>query len=227
MAVAQRALVTHKTETRTQETRTQETLRELAGKAAPVTLAGDKILPVLPPFEPLLPGGLRRGTTVTVSGSLGLALAVIAGPSQAGAWCAAVGFPSLGLVAAAEAGIALERFPMVADPGDDWATVVGALLEAFDVVLLKAPAGGATRRLEARARERGAVLVVAGDWPGADVHLSVARSEWEGLGDGHGHLQGHRLEVVATGRRAAARERRADIWLGQACVGAQLPENAT
>jgi hypothetical protein len=143
-----------------------------------------------------------------------LALSIVAGPSQAGAWCATVGIASLGLAAAAEAGIALERFPMVADPGDEWATVTAALLDAFDVVLLGAPKRtntGSTRRLAARARERGAVLVVAGDWPGADVRLSVARSTWEGLGDGHGHLRRHRLEVVGTGRRAAAKERRVEI----------------
>jgi hypothetical protein len=191
-------------------------LRELASKTAPVALAEERVLPIHADLEPLFPtAGLKRGATISVTGSLGLALRVIAGPSQAGAWCASVGIPSLGLVAAMEAGIDLARFPMVADPGDDWATVTAALLDAFDVVLLGPPPRrrGPNRRLEARARERGAVLVIAGDWPGADVRLSVARSEWEGLGDGHGHLRRHRLEVVATGRRAAARERRAEIVL--------------
>lgn len=186
-------------------------LKELAGSTAPVTL--DRVLPVLGALEPLFPGGgLRRGSTVSVSGSIGLALRIVAGPSKAGAWCATVGIPSLGLAAAAEAGIALDRFPMVADPGGDWATVTAALLDAFDVVLLGSPRhNNAARRLEARARERGSVLVVAGEWSGADVRLAVARSEWEGLGDGHGHLRRHRLEVVGTGRRAAARERRVEI----------------
>ncbi len=178
-------------------------LRELAGRAAPVSLAEERVLPVISHLEPLFPnGGLKRGTTVAIGGSISLALSVIAGPSQAGAWCASVGLPSLGLLAAAEAGIDLARFPMVASPGDDWCTVGAALLDAFDVVLLKAPRPN--RRLEARARERGAVLVVAGEWPGADVRLTVARSEWEGLGDGHGHLRRHRMEVVAIGRRARA-----------------------
>lgn len=202
MAVAQRALAT------------PETLRELTGKTAPVTLAGHKVLPVIPQLETLFPGGgLRRGSTVAVGGSLGLALAICAGPSKAGAWCAAVGLPSLGVVAAAEAGIALERFPMVADPGADWPTVTGALLDAFDIVLLRPTTRGTNRRLEARARERGAVLVIAGEWPGADLRLSVAASEWEGLGDGHGHLERRHMDVVATGRRAAARERHAEVWL--------------
>jgi hypothetical protein len=75
------------------------------------------------------------------------------------------------------------------------------------------------RRLAARARERGSVLVVAGKgWPeAADVRLAVTRSEWHGLdggaGVGAGRLRGRRVEVVGGGRGAAARERRSTLWL--------------
>src|SRR5207302_7365787 len=84
---------------------------ELKNLARPVSLARERTLPVLPALAELLPeGGLRRGSTVTVLGdATSLALALLAGPSQAGSWCAAVGLPSLGLVAAAEVGIVLER----------------------------------------------------------------------------------------------------------------------
>lgn len=192
-------------------------LTALDGRARPVTLAEDRVLPVLPALEPLLPGrGLRRGSTVAVAGSTSLALAVLAGPSAAGSWSAAVGLPSLGLVAAAEAGVALDRLALVASPGEQWPTIVAALLDAMDVVLV-CPSGrvrvGDARRLTARARERGAVLVSTKAWEGADVRLSVASSEWEGLGQGHGHLTRRRMEVVASGRGAAARERRATLWL--------------
>jgi hypothetical protein len=73
-----------------------------------------------------------------------------------------------------------------------------------------------TRRLVARVRERGAVLVcVGGDLPGerSPVRLTVASASWRGLGDGWGHLQGRQVAVEATGRGAAARPRRADLWL--------------
>jgi hypothetical protein len=190
---------------------------ELKNVARPVSLAGERLLPVLPALEGLLPdGGLRRGSTVAVSGGSSLALALLAGPSAAGSWCAAVGLPSLGLVAAAEIGVALDRFPLVARPGTDWPAVVAALLDAVDVVLLCPPPHvrtGDARRLAARARERGAVLVVSGGAVPADVRLSVARAEWEGLGRGHGRLRARRMEVVASGRGAAARERRASLWL--------------
>jgi len=51
-------------------------------------------------------------------------------------------------------------------------------------------------------------------WPeGPDLRLSVASTTWDGLGTGHGYLRSRRLEVVVTGRRAAARERRAVLRL--------------
>jgi hypothetical protein len=182
-------------------------------------MADERLLPVVPAFQPLLPGrGLRRGTTVTVGGSAALALALVAGASAAGSWVAAVGLPDLGIVAAAEAGIALERLALVPAPGARaWPTVVAALLDAVDVVLVRPPAGlpaGRARRLAARARERGAVLVPLGTWPEpADLRLAVATSAWRGLGQGHGRLRARRVEVVVTGRGPATRERRAHLWL--------------
>lgn len=195
-------------------------LRDLGGVAAPVTLAGDRLLPVLDDLAPLFPGqGLRRGTTVAVGGraASSLALATLAGPSRAGAWCAVVGLPSLGLVAAAEAGIALDRLVLVAGPeAGEWATITAALLDALDVVLTRPPVRVRTadaRRLAARARERGSVLVTTGGWDGPDVRLTGEAGEWQGLGEGHGHLVCRRVEVVGGGRGAAARERRARVWL--------------
>lgn len=91
------------------------------------------------------------------------------------------------------------------------------LADACDVVLARPPrrlAGADARRLTARVRERGSVLVVAGAWPeAAEVQLAVASAAWEGLGPGHGRLLGRRVEVVAGGRGAAARERRVGLWL--------------
>ena len=204
-------------------------LTDLAGRVQPLALAGERRLPVLPPLEPLLPGGgLRRGSVVAVGGSTSLALALLAGASGDGSWCAAVGLPSLGLAAAAELGVVLERFPLVPRPArgsgpGSWGWVVAALLDAFDVVLARPPSamGGVrpvdARRLTARARERGAVLVVAGDrggWPDpADVQLTVASATWEGVGRGHGRLRARRVEVVGGGRGAAARPRQVSLWL--------------
>jgi hypothetical protein len=127
------------------------------------------------------------------------------------------------MVAAAEAGIALERFALVpAVAPRKWATVVAALLDAVDVVLAQppeaGPAGltaGQARRLAARARERGSVLVALGHgWSApADLRLALVASRWKGLGQGHGRLAARMVQVELAGRGAAARERRAWLWL--------------
>jgi hypothetical protein len=200
-------------------------LAGIAEEVRPTTLAGERRLPVLPALEPLVPGGgLRRGSTLAVDGpaATSLALATAAAASRDGAWVAAVGFSSLGLLAAAELGVALERFVLVAAPADEpgtWSAAVAALVDAFEIVLLRAshrvgvrPA----RRLAARTREREAVLVRVGspDWPEpADVTLEVTGAEWEGLGEGHGHLRARKVTVLGGGRRDAARPREAQLWL--------------
>jgi hypothetical protein len=205
-----------------------------AARVEPADLARERRLPVLPAFEPLLPGGaLRRGVTVAVgaasgvAGATSLALALAAGPSQAGAWVAAVGLSSLGLVAADALGVALERLVLVADPGRDhtgWASVLGALVDGFDLVLVATgpalrlrPADA--RRLVARVRERGGILLaVGGDLPGerSPLRLTVTEAHWEGLGAGWGHLQGRRVTVETAGRGDATRPRQADLWLPDA-----------
>ncbi len=127
---------------------------ELIERAAPVSLAGEQRLPVLAALEPLLAaGGLRRGSVVVVEGSSSLALALAAAASAAGSWCAAVGRPALGLVAAAELGLVLDRFPLVpvpdpsagARPGG-WAWVVATLLDAVDLVIAWPPGSARARR---------------------------------------------------------------------------------
>ena len=180
---------------------------------------GDRPLPVLPALEPLFPaGGLRRGSAVAVRGSASLLLALLAGPSRRGAWCGVVGLPGLGLAAAAEAGVALERLALVPDPGRDWAAVAAALLDAMEVVVV-APRGRVpdadVRRLAARARQRGAVLVPFGPvpWPGAELRLSPADGVWEGLGDGSGRLRSRRVVVRGDGRGSAARGHELALWL--------------
>jgi hypothetical protein len=193
-------------------------LQGIAGRARPVALAGEQQLPVLPELQGLFVGGaIRRGTSLVVAGSTTLAVQVLAGPSQAGSWCATVGVPSFGVAAAAEAGLALDRLALVpvVDP-QQWATVVAALLDALDVVLVRPPRrvrAADARRLAARARERGTVLVALDGWEGADVRLSVVGQQWEGIGTGHGHLGSRHLDVVATGRGAAARPRHATLTL--------------
>jgi hypothetical protein len=193
-------------------------LRGGAGPATALTERGaENALPVLSPLAPLLPGGgLRRGSTVAVHGSASLLLALLAGASRSGAWSAVVGVPTLGMAAAAEAGVVLERLALVPDPGSDLAGVLAALADGMDVVAVGATGrlrGMEVRRLAARARQRGTVLVGFGGWPGAELRLSVEAPVWQGLGDGHGYLRARQVTVRVDGRGSATRPRRYDLSL--------------
>ncbi len=161
----------------------------------------------------------RVGAPVGGGGDTLLAFALLAAAS-AGSWCAAVGTADPGVVALAELGVDLDHLVLVPRPGPLWAQVAATLLDGMDAVLVRPPGPvrpAAARRLAARARERRAALVVlAGGrgWPeGADVRLSVLAGAWQGVGNGHGHLRGRQVEVLSTGRRAAARPVRARLWL--------------
>jgi hypothetical protein len=180
-------------------------------------LPGDDVLPVLPALRELLPaGGLPRGSVVAVGRWSLLCLALAAGASAAGAWCAVAGLPQIGMVAAADAGLDLDRMLLIAEPGTSWPQVVASLLDGCELVLLRPPAQPSAqmrRRLEATVRRFGGVLVVAGEWDGAQTRMLVARQEWAGIGAGHGRLRARRVQVVADGRGAAARSRAQWLWL--------------
>jgi hypothetical protein len=174
-------------------------------------------LPVLPALRELLPrGGLARGSVVAAAEFGLLCLALAAGASADGAWCAMAGVPEAGVVAAAGLGLVPERTLLVPDPGTGWPQVVASLLDGCELVLLRPPGhvpAQIRQRLEATLRRGRGVLVVAGDWPGAQVRLRVLRQRWTGLGDGHGRLRACCAEVMADGRGEAAAGRTRWLWL--------------
>ncbi|GGJ89742.1 hypothetical protein GCM10010123_19440 [Pilimelia anulata] len=183
--------------------------------AAQVSDSGaDRFLPLHPVLAPLSPwaGGLRRGSTVAVTGSMSLLYAVLAPIIGAGGWAAVVGMPDLGAVAAAEHdGLDLSRLALVPDPGTDWPAILAVLMDGVDAVAIR-PRGGVTdataRALVARARRTGTILIPTGRWPGADLNLAASDRVWHGLGQGRGRLKQMTLTVTAHGRGAAARPRR-------------------
>ena len=196
-------------------------LAELQELVRPTTLAVERSMPVLAAVSSLFPaGGLTRGTTVGVTGSTSLALALAAGPSQAGSWTAMVGTASVGWAAAADLGLVLGRTLVVPEvAAGDWPTVTAALVDAVDVVVVSPQhpvRERDIRRLTSRARERGSVIVVSSPrfgWPmPTDVSFEVM-GKWEGVGVGHGRLRSRRVTVTVSGRRAAARSQRIDLTL--------------
>lgn len=196
-------------------------LELVADRVTPLGLAREQTLPVHDALAPLFPGGvLQRGTVIGVGGpgATSLALAVAAAPSTAGSWTAFVGDTDIGLVATGEHGVALERVLMVVPDPPEWASALAALIGAVDMIVIS-PCHriheSDARRVGARLRERGSVLVSIGSrWPiGADVRLDVTEPSWRGLGAGHGVLQSRAVSIVGGGRGAAARPRSLEVLL--------------
>jgi membrane protein implicated in regulation of membrane protease activity len=175
-------------------------------------------LPTNPALADLLPGGaLAAGSAYSVIDSTTLALGLLQGPSAAGAWCAVVGMPDLGVEAAAGLGIDLERLVLVPHPGEHWLTVASALIDVVSVLLVRPGAkrisDGAASKLASRLRQREAVLVVTGDWPGSVARLTVSDSSWAGLGSGFGHLTGRQVTVSSASERWQGRAKSRRLWL--------------
>jgi hypothetical protein len=197
-----------------------EALEALNHRTGPVSLAREQALPLAEALMPLFPdAGLRRGTTVAVGGGASISLAMVLGAaaSAAGSWVAVVAEQLPNAESIFELGVCAERLVMVKPQlASSWATAVATLLDGVDVVVLLKPpalAGALQRRLGARLRERGAVLIVVGSAGGGaaafepEVRLSVVDERWHGLGVGHGYLRARQLTVEATGRRAFSRPR--------------------
>jgi hypothetical protein len=195
--------------------RVEELQARIRGMQA--TRLDSKAVPTHPALEAVLPGGtLREGTVVQVEGSTTLLMALLAGPSASGRWVAVTGMPEFGVEAAARFGIALERLVLVPDPGRQWLTVVAALADVIPVVAVR-PVGrvapAETSRLQARLRQRGTTLLVAGEWPGSDASLALETSEWRGLERGHGNLIEREVVVRAAGRGEFVRSIRSRLRL--------------
>lgn len=200
-------------------------LDEVARRGSPLVLARERVLPVPGPLGAILPGAaLQRGSVVTVEGATGsgatsLAFELAAAATAAGEWAVAVDRRgTLGGLAAGEGGVELSRFVVVRGVTDDrWSTVVAALIDGVSLVMADVPRGvraADARRLVARARERGTVLVmisaaesasvVAPAWPAdAALHLRAEGGAWSGLGSGGGVLETRALRVRVEGRGVA------------------------
>jgi hypothetical protein len=173
--------------------------------------AVSQTMPTLPALAELI--RLRSGASYSVDRPA-LAMALMAGPSRAGAWSAVIGVRDFGLEAAAELGVDLERTVLVPEPGEAWLEVAAALIDVLQVVVVRPP--GAVNqhqaaRLASRLRQRDAVLVAVGQWPRAEAALSIRGSQWTGIGRGHGRLTAHRAWVAAELHTGQVRD--AELWL--------------
>jgi len=165
-------------------------------------------LPLTPKLAPLFPqGGIALGTVITVIGSRWLQYQLLASSAQSGNWVALVGQADVGALALAQAGLPLARVAVVPNPEPEAATVCAALLDGVhliignDVMLRDSE----KRRLSARAREKGTVIVSEQPWPGAHYNFQVTKRNWSGANQGEDWLSGGTVTVERTGRGSAAK----------------------
>ena len=204
-----------------------EGVEALGERVAPVTMAHERTLPVPAECEGLFAeGALVRGRVLSCVGTAAtsLAMALVAPAVEAGAWLAVVDVPTIGLDAASELGVCLERVVGVdlgERPVEAWPDVVAAAADGFELVLTRVPAGvrpAAARSVVARLQQRGVVVIVLGD-PGplrCDGVLESADCVWEGVGDGFGHLRHRTVRVESSGRRIPGVRRRTVSFQGAA-----------
>jgi hypothetical protein len=194
-----------------------DVLTALGERVAPISFTRERTLPVSEDLSEFFPeGGLVRGRSVRCTGpsATSLALSLVAPAVAEGAWMALIDLPTIGLDAAGEYGIPLERIVRIDTVVDGeahrWSDVVAAAADGFDVLLVRVPADVAPtvmRKVTTRVQQRGAVIVVLGD-PGSlvcDAELSVEAAVWDGVIDGAGHLRQRMVTIRSGGRRMHGR----------------------
>ncbi len=178
----------------------------------------------------LLPdSGLVRGRIVRCSGDAGLSLALslCSLATQQGSWLGVVGVDHLGLLAAVEHGVALERTVLVHPPktSREWSITVAAAIEGLDLLIVAVPerlSVNDARRVQTRLQSRRAVMIIVENTVLsqsrsmhssneaqqflADVVLDTKTKSWSGVDRGAGYLQHRDVRIRVSGRRVA-RER--------------------
>ncbi|MGM1028662.1 MAG: hypothetical protein ACQEWM_02180 [Actinomycetota bacterium] len=155
---------------------------------------------------------LRSGAAHSIE-SRGVALACLGAAMPRGAWGAIVGMPDLGIEAARDLGVPMDRVALVPHPGRSWLDVVASLAEAMPVVLAVSPGRVSpteAARLAARLRQASSTLLVEGPWPNAATVVRQVRADWQGLADGDGRIAAGSL-VVETASGGAPRRARISI----------------
>ncbi|MBK0330018.1 hypothetical protein I8D64_01180 [Brachybacterium sp. MASK1Z-5] len=167
-------------------------------------------VPLPPPLAPLAPyGSLRAGSTVAVDGSCSVSLMLAMAAAAAGedGWCALAGMPDLGLRAARDAGLDLERLAIApataVEEMPQLPQLLSALVDGVGVLVLGPRlrlTASLWRSLTDRARAHDTLVLAAAPVARADLHLRAEAESWEGLGRGTGRLRRRTLRVSAAGR---------------------------
>jgi len=128
--------------------------------------------------------------------------------------------PDLGLAAAEDLGVNLDRLILVPSPDAQWLSVLNTLIDVVGIVALgplSPPSDRMLSTLSGRLREREATLMVRSHWPRTEARIGVVDRHWEGLGAGHGTLEEHRVRVAVTSRNTRE-ARQCDLIIDHAGV---------
>ncbi|MEU4526085.1 hypothetical protein AB0F52_46120 [Amycolatopsis sp. NPDC024027] len=196
------------------------------------TSASTDVLAVAPALAGLLPGGLRRGSTMSVVGSIALVLS-FAGRGDP-RWIVGDNYWHVNAgVAAAELGVDVDRLARVPCPGAEVAAVLSALVDGFDLVVLGSEVARGIqpqmeRRLAGRLRNRVWSCSPPAPRPAPSSRSvcppPVARPHREE--EGFGHLELRDVVAPSCGRGTAVRPRNIMLQL-TSCGGAVAAVEAT
>lgn len=185
-----------------------ETGADFALRFAQRAAGGVGPLPVTEVLQPLFSGaGFERGHIYGIAGDapLSLLFALVARATGEGSWLALVNLQRAGLLSAHEHGVALHRTVCVevgsSSSSSSWSHAVGALVDGFDFVVVSSPACsmGEARRIAARVKAQGSVLLVVGN-PGAfdvDATFGARTVQWQF----NTYASARTVHVSARGRR--------------------------
>lgn len=182
------------------------------------TLASLDIKPLRQTTAPILPisndmnsilqqRGIPLGSCVGITGSTSLLHVLLKGPTLKKLWCAIVGMPDFGVLAATELGVDIKRLLFLPYPRTKWVKAASSLLDACSVVVVNLQnsySHAEAQHLAARARHHRHVLVLTGkyatQWPQLDLSLHCDTIHWDGIKNGDGYLHQQHLEITATGK---------------------------
>lgn len=178
-------------------------------------IASGELLPVPESLTGILPG-LAPGSVASIEGGTSLTIAIAAAAMESHRWCAVVQLPHLGWQAAHGMGLALDRTVAIPATGPGAASVLGAAVDGFDVIIMgQCPALNHRERhaITSRLRARGGLLLTTGPWEGAATRMLVRQRPWSGADRGAGHLMRQRFEVTVSGRGHLAAEPTCELEL--------------
>jgi hypothetical protein len=150
---------------------------------------------------------------------MSLLFALVASATQHGSWFAMVNMPTAGLMAAHENGVALQRTVCVdvGVSGGHMSNILGSLVDGIDLVAVRSPqcSSAEVRRVAARVKAQGSVLLVVGNTAGfsPDAVLVAHTQQWQF----HTHAVSRTVNITAQGRRLHA-QRSCVVALPQ-CLG--------